>query len=86
MDLGGRWNMLICPACGSEKNLVIDKRGGGRKKSCNAIRRRRECCACGCRFTSYEIVDEDYFTLLDILEDREDGRRKKSNVDILSDV
>ncbi|WP_457637474.1 transcriptional regulator NrdR [Oceanithermus sp.] len=42
---------MICPYCGAEDTRVVDSRpsDGGL-----AIRRRRECPACGRRFTTYE--------------------------------
>jgi transcriptional repressor NrdR len=45
---------MLCPSCGVADTKVIDSRPveGGR-----AIRRRRECEACGNRFTSYERVE-----------------------------
>src|SRR5437016_8648867 len=43
---------MRCPYCGSAQNKVVDSREAG-----NAIRRRRECEACGERFTTYERVD-----------------------------
>ncbi len=45
---------MICPDCGSTKTKVTDSR------SCNdgAIRRRRECEKCKCRFTTYERISE----------------------------
>lgn len=46
---------MNCPFCGENNNKVIDSR---LNKEGNAIRRRRECIACGRRFTTYEYVDE----------------------------
>lgn len=45
---------MLCPVCGVSETRVIDSRPveGGR-----AIRRRRECEACGHRFTSYERLE-----------------------------
>jgi len=42
---------VICPYCGGNKDRVIDSRTAEGGK---AIRRRRECSACGRRFTTYE--------------------------------
>jgi len=44
-----------CPQCDDPDNRVVDTRvsRGGR-----ALRRRRECLACGTRFTTYEFVEE----------------------------
>lgn len=46
---------VICPYCQKNDDKVIDSRAseGGR-----VIRRRRECLACGKRFTTYERVEE----------------------------
>ncbi|TVR02865.1 MAG: transcriptional repressor NrdR [Spirochaetaceae bacterium] len=46
---------MRCPRCKSLDDRVIESRtlaGGG------SIRRRRECAACGYRFTSYETIEE----------------------------
>ncbi len=45
---------MKCVACGLEQTHVIDSRV---VESGTAIRRRRECLACGHRFTTYETVD-----------------------------
>jgi len=46
---------MRCPRCDETANRVVDTRAsrGGR-----AVRRRRECEACGARFTTYEYVEE----------------------------
>ena len=46
---------MKCPFCSNVENKVIDSRIS---KDGNAIRRRRECLACGKRFTTYEFVGE----------------------------
>jgi transcriptional regulator NrdR family protein len=53
-----RPSVLTCPLCGSaEGSEVIDSRGTADGQS---IRRRRLCCACGDRFTTYELpLDPD---------------------------
>lgn len=43
---------MKCPYCGNEDSKVIDSRPSEGRK-----RRRRECTACGKRFTTYEIVE-----------------------------
>lgn len=45
---------MNCPKCGYGWGKVIDARKQGITK-----RRRRECSGCGCRFTTYEILDTD---------------------------
>lgn len=42
-----------CPACGSSDHIVLDSR-----PAVSSVRRRRQCGACGHRFTTYEIVSE----------------------------
>lgn len=45
---------MKCPCCGSADSRVLDSRPANEGTS---IKRRRECPACGKRFTTYEIVD-----------------------------
>lgn len=45
---------MICPVCSTDGDRVIDSRPAPDGK---AIRRRRECLACGNRFTTYEQVE-----------------------------
>ena len=45
---------MICPFCGHEESKVTDSRDTAET---NAIRRRRECCQCMKRFTTFETVD-----------------------------
>jgi len=47
---------MKCPYCGVEDTKVIDSRAFMEGYS---IKRRRECAACGKRFTTYEKVEED---------------------------
>ncbi len=51
---------MLCPGCQNPDSRVVDSRlsRGGR-----AIRRRRECTACGRRFTTYEQVEEEPLTV-----------------------
>ena len=59
---------MKCPFCTHEKDKVVDSRESG---SGDAIRRRRECLACGRRFTSYERIEEiPYFVV------KKDGQRE----------
>ncbi len=46
---------MRCPFCGQTDNKVVDSRVS---KDASVIRRRRECLACGQRFTTYERVEE----------------------------
>jgi len=45
---------LKCPYCSCEESKVIDSRP---TDDSERIRRRRECSACGKRFTTYEVVE-----------------------------
>jgi transcriptional repressor NrdR len=59
---------MKCPACSSLENKVVDSRAA---RDGSAIRRRRECLACGARFTTYEYVE-----LTQVLVIKKDGRRE----------
>ncbi len=59
---------MKCPFCGEARDRVVDSRESG---AGDAIRRRRECQACGRRFTSYERIEE-----LPYLVVKKDGRRE----------
>ncbi|AGA34515.1 Ribonucleotide reductase transcriptional regulator NrdR [Thioalkalivibrio nitratireducens DSM 14787] len=43
---------MRCPACGADDTRVVDSRVAGSEQ--DQIRRRRECQACGARFTTFE--------------------------------
>ena len=45
---------MKCPACGHPENKVLDSRSADEDTT---VRRRRECLACGYRFTTYEKVE-----------------------------
>ena len=47
---------MKCPKCGVDDDKVMDSRSA---RDGAAIRRRRECAACGHRFTTYEEIDRD---------------------------
>lgn len=59
---------MKCPFCNHLKDKVVDSRESG---AGDAIRRRRECLACGRRFTSYERIEEIPYLLI-----KKDGRRE----------
>lgn len=46
---------MRCPHCSADDDKVIDSRAA---EDSSAIRRRRECLACGRRFTTFERVEE----------------------------
>lgn len=51
---------MLCPTCGSSENRVIDSRPA---ENGGAIRRRRQCEACGVRFTTYERLEPQFVVL-----------------------
>jgi transcriptional repressor NrdR len=57
-----------CPSCSSLDNKVVDSRTA---RDGDAIRRRRECLACGARFTTYEYVERTQVLVI-----KKDGRRE----------
>ncbi len=60
--------MMKCPYCRSERTHVVDTRD---MAALNAIRRRRQCHACGRRFTTYERIDP-----ISLVVVKKDGRRE----------
>jgi len=59
---------MKCPKCGRDDDKVLDSRAA---RDGAAIRRRRECLACGHRFTTYEEIDRDEVRIV-----KRDGRRE----------
>jgi transcriptional repressor NrdR len=59
---------MRCPFCGQDDDKVIDTRSS---RGGQSIRRRRECLACGRRFTTYETVEEP-----ELLVIKRDGGRE----------
>ena len=64
---------MNCPYCGHIESRVIDSRDAS-----DGIRRRRQCCGCGNRFTTYERPQEVSMVVL-----KKDGRREEFNRDKL---
>jgi transcriptional repressor NrdR len=60
---------MKCPFCAHAEDKVIDSR---ESREGELIRRRRECLACGRRFTTYEKIDEIPYMVV-----KKDGRREK---------
>jgi transcriptional repressor NrdR len=60
---------MRCPKCGCQDDKVIDSRAS---REGATIRRRRECAACGHRFTTYEEVEREGLVVL-----KRDGRREE---------
>ena len=60
---------MKCPFCSHLRDKVVDSR---ESKEGEVIRRRRECLACGRRFTSYERMDEIPYMVV-----KKDGTRER---------
>lgn len=52
---------MRCPVCGSTDDKVLETRT---TNNGSAMRRRRECLACGYRFTSYERIEDKPITVV----------------------
>ena len=59
---------MRCPFCQCEEDKVVDSRAS---REGRAIRRRRECMACGQRFTTYEYIETTPLSIV-----KADGRRE----------
>ncbi len=57
---------MRCTKCGCEEDKVIDSRAS---REGSTIRRRRECLACGHRFTTYEQIEQEGLMIV-----KRDGR------------
>jgi len=64
---------MRCPWCGHTEDKVVDSRPADQGE---AIRRRRQCLACGRRYTTYERVEE-----LGLMVVKRDGSREPWNRD-----
>jgi transcriptional repressor NrdR len=69
---------MKCSRCGSDRSSVLDSRADG-----DAIRRRRECQACGFRFTTFERVELSLPLVVKKDGRRENFDRKKIRIGIL---
>jgi transcriptional repressor NrdR len=65
---------MRCPFCASEEDKVVDSRAAQDGRS---VRRRRECLACGKRYTTYEYVEKVSLTVVKNDGKREDFDRQK---------
>ena len=63
---------MKCPYCGFDDSKVIDSRPAE-----DRIRRRRECCKCGKRFTTYEKLETMPLMVIKIDQTREPYDRSK---------
>jgi transcriptional repressor NrdR len=68
---------MRCHKCGCQDDKVIDSRSS---RDGAAIRRRRECIACGHRFTTYEAIEQGRLMVL-----KRDGRREEFSREKLMD-
>jgi transcriptional repressor NrdR len=60
---------MRCPKCGCQDDKVIDSRAS---REGATIRRRRECIACGFRYTTYEEIERGGLVVV-----KRDGRREE---------
>jgi len=67
---------MKCPVCACLEDKVLETRFIGEG---NSIRRRRECIACGYRFTTYEVVEEKKLMVI-----KRDERREEFSIDKLA--
>ena len=65
---------MRCPFCGKPEDRVVDSR---ESRDSGTIRRRRECLACGRRFTTYEKVEEVGYKVVKNDGTRQDFDRSK---------
>lgn len=63
-----RGKRMRCPKCGCDESKVVDSRPS---ENNDAIRRRRECIKCGCRFTTYERREDTPLMVV-----KRDGRKE----------
>lgn len=66
---------MRCPKCGCRDDKVVDSRAS---REGATIRRRRECAACGHRFTTYEELEHEGLVVV-----KRDGRREEFSKDKL---
>lgn len=59
---------MLCPYCGEDNDKVVNSRPGA---GCRAVKRRRECLACGRRYTTYERIEDTAMRVV-----KKDGRRE----------
>ncbi len=64
---------MKCPECSNLEDKVVETR---ESKDGHYIRRRRECLACGKRFTTYEKIEG-----IPVVVEKKDGRREEFNLD-----
>ncbi len=72
---------MKCSFCGSLDSKVIDSR---LNEDGTSIRRRRECCACGKRFTTYETIEMTPIMVIKKNGERQEYSRNKLKQGILN--
>ncbi len=72
---------MKCSFCGSLDSKVIDSR---LNEDGTSIRRRRECCACGKRFTTYETIETAPIMVVKKNGERQEYSRNKLKQGILN--
>src|SRR5688500_16971647 len=65
---------MLCPFCAHTEDRVVDSRSS---REGRAVRRRRECLACGRRFTTYEYIEERPLQVVKRSEEIEPYDRRK---------
>ena len=65
---------MKCPYCGEIDDRVVDSR---ESRGATTVRRRRECAACGRRYTTYEEVEDIRFLVIKNDGSREEFDRRK---------
>ncbi len=65
---------MRCPYCGETDDRVVDSR---ESRGGTTVRRRRECAACGRRYTTYEEVEDIRFLVIKNDGSREEFDRRK---------
>lgn len=67
---------MKCPVCGSDNITTIDSRSDN-----DSIVRRKKCIACNHRWSTIEIDKDQWYSALQIKEERKRGRPKMINLD-----
>ncbi len=65
---------MKCIYCGNQESKVLDSRNCDEN---NSIRRRRECLACGKRFTTYETVEKTHILVVKSDKSRQEYNSEK---------
>ena len=66
--------IMKCIYCGNQESKVLDSRNCDEN---NSIRRRRECLACGKRFTTYETVERTHILVVKSDKSRQEFNSEK---------